>query len=1145
MCIYTLFVTKMKKLTKLFTLLVFLWSNFLTPISYAQNVEIWNLWTWNNGEKNTEITEELENVEQNEITNLNSDSSVENLSWDKLIQENEEDIKENEEIFEMKENFDETINIGDSTLRKLWGTQLRWTEPIKTAILLPWMDFNKKVKTLANWREESYWNIDYNVLQIVESEYEAPEWANAMNLASVHSDYPVYFWYDSWIVYYHAEADVVYFNEDCRYMFSRFNNLKMIDIAKIDNSRMTNIDDMFAYSENLKFIISSDFSFRNSWRTFSDDYNLVWQRWTEYKWWRGIYALVDNATHSWYFWWDYVVMFDSNWWDEVVPQVFSVWGEYNIQEPNTERENSIFKWWYTVGWQKWNFNDIVTKPTILYGKWECEDWYLMSIDGNSCVSMDTITIDSVDWGKITIMKEDIWVAKNWWWSERDQWPCPAWYHVPTMQEWNTLFVSRCENHTILWDGMCDVRELDRKTWEYERDFIYTPQYYNNMDRDVLSNELNLKLFEPGLYYRNPDLFWVAYWTSTPSTIGGFLDESYFYVVAPSVQLDPLFWSITNELTWLSVRCFADNYQAPNKMVLLDLIDKEDLDEYNEFEQKVRSWEIGLPDEKIEEMVLLMAMDGQPKNSILSFLIMIDYEIEYTDNDEDKEYLQELKVLLEKVVNVTDDNKNEIINEVNSFGWREDLYWELRVLVERSLWIRNRVSISNQEFEENIMGDIQDIKQMVDELLDTNDCFTDFDKETMHMYIDDLENARSNDDVLMFLHNLVYGAEDLLDQYENEIWQGKVSRYKNTFEFMLSMVETSLTILELDEFINEARDYLWTDNWIKNDGTLDYQEMVTQEYLQEEFAKMWYRVMLTSEMSANDIRGKIASIKWITLENDEYLALFDVNQEEINIDRWINHYERWYVEPKKIKKEDWGWQSGWWWHWWGDWWNKHDPKDEDKDHWSADDENDNPDKNQEPTEDSKEDSPDKDPKDWKTPKTTPQELNMDKYDDTYSEEFNRAYQFSYSNNITTKWSIKEAQMYWNLTRIQMAKMLSQYAINVMWKQPNKNINNQFNDVSDEQNSKYDDAVTLSYQLWIMWQNMPNNKFRPNDEVTRAEFVAAFSRMVYNTSDGEFKSTSKYYTNHMEKLKNEWIITIFNPSMKERRWYVMIMLMRSAE
>jgi hypothetical protein len=33
--------------------------------------------------------------------------------------------------------------------------------------------------------------------------------------------------------------------------------------------------------------------------------------------------------------------------------------------------------------------------------------------------------------------------------------------------------------------------------------------------------------------------------------------------------------------------------------------------------------------------------------------------------------------------------------------------------------------------------------------------------------------------------------------------------------------------------------------------------------------------------------------------------------------------------------------------------------------------------------------------------------------------------------------------------------------------------------------------------------------------------------------------------MAKLYNEWIINNTDPGMKERRWYVMIMLMRSAK
>ena len=162
-----------------------------------------------------------------------------------------------------------------------------------------------------------------------------------------------------------------------------------------------------------------------------------------------------------------------------------------------------------------------------------------------------------------------------------------------------------------------------------------------------------------------------------------------------------------------------------------------------------------------------------------------------------------------------------------------------------------------------------------------------------------------------------------------------------------------------------------------------------------------------------------------------------------------------------------------------------------------------------------------------------------------DEFQEAYEFAYKNGITTKPTIQDADIDWKLTRIQMAKMLSQYAINVLWMNPDKTKYNKFKDVSDNLDENYNSWVTLAYQLWIMWINMPKNKFRPNDEVTRAEFVTALSRLLYSTSDWEYKSTSKYFIHHMEKMEKEWIITDNNPKMKERRWYVMIMLKRSVK
>ena len=162
---------------------------------------------------------------------------------------------------------------------------------------------------------------------------------------------------------------------------------------------------------------------------------------------------------------------------------------------------------------------------------------------------------------------------------------------------------------------------------------------------------------------------------------------------------------------------------------------------------------------------------------------------------------------------------------------------------------------------------------------------------------------------------------------------------------------------------------------------------------------------------------------------------------------------------------------------------------------------------------------------------------------YSREMNEAYEFAYKNWITTSKNIEKAKMNSPLTRIAMAKMLSYYAINILEQKPDVSKNIQFNDVTDKQNSDYNNAATLAYQLWIMWQNIKNNNFRPNYEVTRAEFATALSRMLYNIEDGKWNN--KYYEPHILKLYDQGIINKTNPNIKEKRWYVMLMLMRSTK
>ena len=156
---------------------------------------------------------------------------------------------------------------------------------------------------------------------------------------------------------------------------------------------------------------------------------------------------------------------------------------------------------------------------------------------------------------------------------------------------------------------------------------------------------------------------------------------------------------------------------------------------------------------------------------------------------------------------------------------------------------------------------------------------------------------------------------------------------------------------------------------------------------------------------------------------------------------------------------------------------------------------------------------------------------------YSLEMQQAYKWAYDNGITTMNSIEKANMNWNITREEMAKMISNYATNILWRKPDTTKPCLFSDSNI--NPDLVSFVTESCQLWLMGQWVTS--FKPKDLVTRAEFWTVLSR-VLRWNKNEWWTT--YYQNHLKALKAEWIMTnISMPMNKEIRWYVMLMLMRS--
>lgn len=167
------------------------------------------------------------------------------------------------------------------------------------------------------------------------------------------------------------------------------------------------------------------------------------------------------------------------------------------------------------------------------------------------------------------------------------------------------------------------------------------------------------------------------------------------------------------------------------------------------------------------------------------------------------------------------------------------------------------------------------------------------------------------------------------------------------------------------------------------------------------------------------------------------------------------------------------------------------------------------------------------------------------DSPYSQELNQAYKRAYSMWMTTLPTIQRANLTGNLVRKYAAKMMSQFAIQVLWRVPNNLVSCNFTDITGE-NLEVQYYVRLACKLGLMWlkaDGTPSIKFYPNNRVTRAQFGTMLSRVLYG--DLYNRSTGRY-GGHLQALKDTGIMNnITNPLMLELRWYVMLMLMRASE
>lgn len=160
--------------------------------------------------------------------------------------------------------------------------------------------------------------------------------------------------------------------------------------------------------------------------------------------------------------------------------------------------------------------------------------------------------------------------------------------------------------------------------------------------------------------------------------------------------------------------------------------------------------------------------------------------------------------------------------------------------------------------------------------------------------------------------------------------------------------------------------------------------------------------------------------------------------------------------------------------------------------------------------------------------------------SYSSELQGAYDYAYGIGITTQSSIDNADMYGTLIRSHMAKMMSNYATEVLGQTPDTSLACDFTDVGNE-TTELQGYITESCQLGIMGQGI--TAFNPNGVVTRAQFGTALSRVLYGD---QYDGGTPYYTAHLAALQDAGVMNnISTPFALEMRGRVMLMMQRAAE
>lgn len=165
---------------------------------------------------------------------------------------------------------------------------------------------------------------------------------------------------------------------------------------------------------------------------------------------------------------------------------------------------------------------------------------------------------------------------------------------------------------------------------------------------------------------------------------------------------------------------------------------------------------------------------------------------------------------------------------------------------------------------------------------------------------------------------------------------------------------------------------------------------------------------------------------------------------------------------------------------------------------------------------------------------------------FSEEENKAFKLFCETNVINDIDINQSNLHNQLTRSEMAEIISSYATKFLNMSKDTTKSCWFKDVCQWM---WDWAVSVSQyagihdacQLNLMW--VWTSYFNPNWLVKRADFGTVLSRML--RGDKYNNMWNNWYDWHLRALNSAWIMNNVNPEIQELKSRVLLMLYRNAQ